>query len=36
MQVNISYAVEHPSGDWILGGSFAEKLSDEDIKSLLA
>lgn len=36
LQVKITYAVEHPSGDWILGGSFVEKLSDEDIKALLA
>lgn len=36
LQVKITYSVEHPSGDWILGGAFVEKMSDSDIQALLA
>jgi hypothetical protein len=36
VDVKITYIVEHPSGDWILGGSFARRLTDEELRSLLA
>jgi len=36
LQVRITYAVEHPTGDWILGGAFTRKLSEEELESLLA
>ena len=36
VEVKVTYVVEHPSGDWILGGSFARRLSDEELRSLLA
>ena len=35
VRVRITYIVEHPTGDWILGGAFIEKLSDEELRSLL-
>lgn len=36
LQVQITYRVEHPTGDWILGGAFTRKLTDEELKLLLA
>ncbi|MBY0527894.1 MAG: hypothetical protein K2R98_31140 [Gemmataceae bacterium] len=36
VDVRITYIVEHPSGDWILGGAFNRKLTDEELRSLLA
>ena len=36
LQVKITYRVEHPTGDWIIGGSFTRKLSEEEIRLLLA
>jgi hypothetical protein len=35
LEVKVIYAVEHPSGDWILGGAFVEKLSGDELKLLL-
>ena len=29
LQVRVVYTVEHPSGDWILGGSFTQRLSQQ-------
>jgi len=36
LQVRITYRVEHPTGDWIIGGAFTRRLSDEELKLLLA
>lgn len=36
VDVRVTYVVEHPSGDWILGGAFARTLSDEELRMLLA
>lgn len=36
LQVRITYRVEHPTGDWILGGAFTRKLTDEELRLLLA
>ncbi len=36
VQVRVTYIVEHPSGDWILGGAFIEKLSEADLRALLS
>jgi len=36
VQVRVTYAVEHPSGDWIIGGSFNRKLADLELRSLLS
>ena len=35
LQVKVVYAVEHPSGDWIMGGSFNGRLSDEELRQFL-
>jgi hypothetical protein len=35
LQVRITYRVEHPSGDWIIGGAFTRPLSDEELRVLL-
>jgi hypothetical protein len=35
LQVRVLYSVEHPSGDWILGGTFASKLTDEELRTFL-
>ena len=35
LQVRVLYAVEHPSGDWIMGGIFAAKLSNEELQTFL-
>jgi hypothetical protein len=35
VQFRVIYCLEHPNGDWILGGSFAHKLSKEDLVALL-
>lgn len=36
LQVRIIYSVEHPSGDWILGGSFNGRLTNEELQQFLA
>jgi hypothetical protein len=36
LQVRITYRVEHPTGDWIIGGAFTRKLREDELKSLLA
>lgn len=36
VDVKVTYVVEHPSGDWILGGAFARKLTNEELRALLA
>jgi c-di-GMP-binding flagellar brake protein YcgR len=35
VEVRVTYIVEHPTGDWILGGAFARKLTDEELRCLL-
>jgi hypothetical protein len=35
LQVRITYRVEHPSGDWIIGGAFTRKLAEEELRLLL-
>jgi len=35
LQVRITYHVEHPTGDWILGGAFTRKLTEEELRLLL-
>lgn len=35
LQVRVTYAMEHPSGEWILGGSFDHRLTTEELQSLL-
>ena len=35
LQVRVLYAIEHPSGDWILGGLFNNKLAPEDMEIFL-
>lgn len=36
LQVRITYRVEHPTGDWIVGGAFTRALREDELKSLLA
>jgi hypothetical protein len=36
VQVRVTYVVEHPSGDWIIGGAFTRKLAEEELRSLLS
>ena len=36
LQVRVLYAIEHPSGDWILGGLFDSKLAPEDMEIFLS
>jgi hypothetical protein len=35
LEVRVIYSVEHPTGDWILGGTFASKLTNEELQSFL-
>jgi len=35
LQVRVLYSVEHPTGDWILGGAFASKLTAEELQTFL-
>ena len=35
LQVRVLYAIEHPSGEWILGGLFGDKLTPEDMQIFL-
>lgn len=35
MRIRVCYCIEHPSGDWILGASFIQALSDEEVRLLL-
>jgi len=35
LQVKILYSVEHPSGDWIMGGSFSSRLSEVEQRQFL-
>jgi hypothetical protein len=36
LQVKVAYSVEHPSGDWIMGGNFATRLPDDEVRQFLA
>jgi hypothetical protein len=36
VRVRVTYSVELPSGEWLVGGSFTRKLGDEEVRSLLA
>lgn len=35
LQVRVIYCIEHPSGDWILGGAFVSPLTDDEVKAFL-
>lgn len=35
VRIRVIYCIEHPSGDWIVGASFAQVLSDEEVRLLL-
>jgi hypothetical protein len=35
LNVRVCYCVEHPSGEWILGGAFASPLTDEELQYFL-
>src|SRR4051812_31030367 len=35
LQVRVVYTVEHPSGDWIMGGAFTNRLSDDELLALV-
>ena len=35
VQVRVVYCIEHPSGDYILGGAFTQPLSDDELKAFL-
>src|SRR5271154_1149921 len=35
LDVRVCWCIEHPSGDWILGGSFANLLTDEELQYFL-
>jgi hypothetical protein len=36
LQVKVVYSVEHPSGDYIMGGSFRSRLTDAEQRQFLA
>lgn len=35
LQVSVLYSVEHPTGDWILGGTFTSRLTSEELQTFL-
>ncbi len=35
LEVEVIYAVEHPTGDYILGGTFSTKLTNEELQTFL-
>lgn len=35
VQVRVVYCIEHPSGDYILGGAFVNPLGDDELKAFL-
>jgi hypothetical protein len=35
LEVRVIYAVEHPTGDWIMGGTFGTKLTNEELQNFL-
>jgi hypothetical protein len=35
LNVRVIYCIEHPSGDFILGGSFTSPLTDDEVKAFL-
>lgn len=35
VQVRVVYCIEHPSGDYILGGAFVLPLTDDELKAFL-
>jgi hypothetical protein len=35
-KLRVIYCIEHPSGDYILGGSFTSPLTDEEVTAFLA
>lgn len=36
LQLRITFLVEHPSGDCIVGGAFMRQLEEQELKKLLA
>ncbi len=36
LDLRILYCVEHPGGDWILGGEFVQPLDDEELRNFLS
>jgi hypothetical protein len=35
LDLRVAWCIEHPSGDWILGGSFASRLTEEELNYFL-
>jgi hypothetical protein len=35
-QIRVIYSIEHPSGDWILGTSFVQPMTEEVLKAFLS
>lgn len=35
VQVRVIYNIEHPSGEWIVGGAFTRPLRDEELQAFL-
>ena len=36
LAVRVCYCIEHPSGDWIIGGSFPQPLQNEELRAFLS
>jgi 3-deoxy-D-arabino-heptulosonate 7-phosphate (DAHP) synthase class II len=36
LQVRVIYCIEHPSGDYILGGAFVNPLTEDEVKAFLS
>lgn len=36
LKVRVIYCIEHPSGDYIAGGSFVNPLTDDEVKAFLS
>lgn len=35
LRIRVLYSLEHPSGDWILGGAFDSQLTPDELQSFL-
>lgn len=35
LKVRVVYSLQHPNGEWIIGGAFTRKLAEHELKALL-
>jgi hypothetical protein len=36
LKIRVAYSLEHPNGEWIVGGAFTRKLTEHELRALLS